>query len=55
LGVRSERWLRDEVLLNMAWRWFCRQGSTGIHDLSKDENGDWLLAARRATIIAPAR
>ena len=26
LGIRSERRLRDEVHLNLAYRWFCRLG-----------------------------
>jgi hypothetical protein len=29
MGIRSERRLRDEVHLNVAYRWFCRQGLEG--------------------------
>ena len=29
LGIRSERRLRDEVHLNLAYRWFCRLGLNG--------------------------
>jgi transposase len=28
LGIRSERRLCEEVHLNLAYRWFCRRGST---------------------------
>jgi transposase len=28
-GIRSERRLRDEVHLNLAYRWFCRLGLDG--------------------------
>lgn len=29
LGIRSERRLCEEVLLNLAYRWFCRLGLDG--------------------------
>ena len=29
LGIRSERWLCEEVHLNLAYRWFCRLGLEG--------------------------
>jgi transposase len=29
LGIRSERRLREEVHLNLAYRWFCRLGLDG--------------------------
>jgi transposase len=28
-GIRSERWLCEEVDLNLAYRWFCRLGLDG--------------------------
>jgi transposase len=42
-GIRSERRLRDEVHLNLAYRWFCRLGLYGpVLDhstFSKDRRG----------------
>ena len=51
LGIRSERWLCDEVHLNLAYRWFCRLGLEGrVPDhstFSKNRHGRWHLLPRR--------
>jgi transposase len=43
LGIRFERWLCEEVHLNLAYRWFCRLGLEGrVPDhstLSKNRHG----------------
>jgi len=35
MGIRSERRLCEEVHLNLAYRWFCRLGSTARYRITQ--------------------
>lgn len=47
-GIRSERRLCEEVHLNLAYRWFCRLGSTALYPIIQPSRRTGMAASARA-------
>src|SRR5690242_11700510 len=51
-GIRSERRLCQEVHLNLAYRWFCRLGSTAMSPIIPPSRRTGMAASARASSCA---